>query len=57
VAVDYFTTRSGDVVQRNWSGFWLSSSAGAFVIFLLVALFFHSSGKIQAKQPEAVAAD
>ena len=56
VAVDYFTTGSGDTAQRNWNGFWLSSAAGAFVIFLLVAAFFHSGGKIRAKEPEAVAA-
>jgi nucleoside transporter len=57
VAVDYFTTGSGANVHRNWSGFWLSSAGGAFAIFLLVAVFFHTGGKIRAKEPEAVAAD
>jgi nucleoside transporter len=57
VAVDFFTTGSGATMTRNWSGFWLSSAAGAFAIFLLVALFFHSAGKIQTKEPQAVAAD
>jgi nucleoside transporter len=57
VAVDYFTTGTGANVHRNWSGFWLSSAVGAFAIFLLVAAFFHTGGKIRAKEPAAVAAD
>ena len=57
VAVDYFTTGTGANAQHNWSGFWLSSAAGAFAIFVLVAVFFHTGGKIRAKEPEAVAAD
>jgi nucleoside transporter len=57
VAVDYFTTGSGTGMQRNWSAFWLSSAAGAFAIFLLVAVFFQGAGKIRAKEREAVAAD
>jgi nucleoside transporter len=32
----------------DWKMFWLSSAAGAFVILLLVALFFRSRAKIQA---------
>ncbi|HXK06474.1 MAG TPA: nucleoside permease [Verrucomicrobiae bacterium] len=44
-AVDFFTTSAG----RNWSGFWLSSAAGAFAILLLVALFFRTSAKIHTK--------
>jgi nucleoside transporter len=57
VAVDYFTTGTGANAHHNWSGFWLSSAAGAFAIFVLVAAFFHTGGKIRAKEPEAVAAD
>jgi nucleoside transporter len=57
VAVDYFTTGSGGTMQRNWNAFWLTSAAGAFAIFLMVAVFFHSEGKIRAKEPQAVAAD
>ena len=57
VAVDYFTTGMARRCTRNWNGFWLTSAAGSFVIFLLVAMFFHSGGRIQQKQPEAVAAD
>jgi nucleoside transporter len=44
-AVDFFTTPAG----RNWSAFWLSSAAGAFVILLLVATFFRTPAKIQSK--------
>jgi MFS family permease len=47
VAVDYFTTSDGTTVIRNWHGFWLSSSAGAFLILLLVAAFFRSKNRIQ----------
>jgi nucleoside transporter len=57
VAVDYFTTGSGPTMHRNWMAFWMSSAVSAFAIFLLVALFFHSEGKIRQKEPEAVAAE
>jgi nucleoside transporter len=56
-AVDLFTTKAGEVVTRNWSGFWISSAAGAFAISLVVAIFFHSQGKVQNKEAQAVAAD
>ena len=55
-AVDLFTTRVGSVVTRNWSGFWLSSAAGALVISLFVALFFRGRGKVQSRETQAVAA-
>jgi nucleoside transporter len=48
--VDFFTTPQG----RNWQSFWLSSAASAFVIMLLLAVFFRSRGKIRTEQPEAV---
>ena len=41
-AVDYFTTTVNGVVNRNWQGFWLSSSIGAACIFLLMAVLFRS---------------
>jgi nucleoside transporter len=47
VAVDYFTRHNGDIVTRDWQGFWLSSSLGAFVILLMIALFFRSHAKVQ----------
>ena len=54
VAVDAFTTGSGDNVTRNWYGFWMTSAAGAFVIFVLVAAVFKSTRGIRAQQ-EALA--
>jgi nucleoside transporter len=44
VALDYFTKNG----VTDWRGFWLSSSAGAFVILLLVAAFFRSRGRIES---------
>src|SRR5215470_5696597 len=45
VALDYFTTPEG----KNWNAFWLSCAAGAFVILLLVAVFFRTNAKVQTK--------
>jgi nucleoside transporter len=56
-AVDFFTTTSGTTVNRNWTGFWLSSAASAFLIFLLIAVKFQSRGRIQAQEAVAVAAE
>jgi nucleoside transporter len=56
-AVDLFSTRTGSIVTRNWSGFWISSATGALAISLLVAIFFHYQGKVQNKPAQAVAAD
>lgn len=47
--VDFFTTAQG----RDWRAFWLSSSASAFLILVLLAVFFQSREKIRSKQPEA----
>jgi hypothetical protein len=44
VALDYFTANGG----TDWKGFWLTSSAGAGVILLLVAAFFRSRGRIES---------
>ena len=55
VTVDLFTTGSGENVTRNWYGFWMTSAAGAFVIFLLVAAVFKSNWEFRAQQQEAVA--
>jgi nucleoside transporter len=54
VTVDAFTTGSGANVTRNWYGFWMTSAAGAFAIFLLVAAVFRSRRGIRAQQ-EAIA--
>ncbi len=49
VAVDFFTTTTGSVVVRNWTGFWLASGGSALLVALYVAFFFHSRGKVQSK--------
>ena len=54
VAVDYFTTGTSPHLVRHWTGFWLSSSAAALVLFLAIALFFRGRTMIQSKQPELV---
>ena len=45
-ALDLFQTGAG---THNWRGFWLSSSAGAFVLVILIGVFFRSKGKIESK--------
>jgi nucleoside transporter len=57
VAVDFFTTKAGSVVTRNWTGFWVSSAASAFVVALFVAFFLNSQGKVQNKGSEVAVAD
>ena len=52
-AVDYFTRTAGGVVTRDWQGFWLSSSLGAFVILLMIAIFFRSKAKVQTAEAAA----
>lgn len=52
-AVDYFTRTVGNTVTRDWQGFWLSSSLGAFAILLIVAFFFRSHAKVQTAQSAA----
>ena len=44
VALDFFTGNRG----TDWKGFWLTSSAGAFAILLLVSAFFRSRGRIES---------
>jgi nucleoside transporter len=46
--VDYFTHTVDGVVVRNWQSFWISSALSAFVILLLIAVFFRSRSKIVA---------
>jgi nucleoside transporter len=48
-AVDYFSRASGGVVTRNWQGFWMSSALSAFLVLLLIAVFFRSRSRIQAR--------
>lgn len=56
-AVDFFTTTVGTTVTRNWNGFWMSSALSAFVILLLITVFFRSSSKIQTGGSSAVTGD
>lgn len=49
--VDFFTTPQG----RDWHAFWLSSAAAAFVILLLMAVFFQSREHIRTEQPDSEA--
>ena len=53
-AVDYFTTTVGTTVMRNWKGFWMSSALSAFVILILITVFFRSNSKIQTDGLPAV---
>lgn len=53
-AVDFFTTSVNGTLTRNWRGFWLSSSAGALVLFLAIAVFFQSRKTIRKNQPDEV---
>ena len=48
--IDYFTRTAGNVVSRNWQAFWLSSALSAFVVLLLIAVFFRSRSKIEAHE-------
>ncbi len=57
-AVDFFShTGATGELTRNWTGFWLSSAIGAFVIFLFVAALFQSRGRVEAPQTAAAAGD
>jgi hypothetical protein len=47
--VDYFTRTVGTQVIRNWQGFWMSSALSAFLVLLLIVIFFRSRSKIQAR--------
>lgn len=44
--IDFFTTYQG----RDWRPFWLSSAASAFLILLLLAVFFQSRVRIRTGQ-------
>ena len=46
--VDYFTRTVGTVVARDWRAFWTTSALSAFVILLLITVFFRSRTKIKA---------
>ncbi len=54
VAVDFFTTGAPDHPVRHWTGFWLSSSIAALVLFVAIAVFFVGKTMIRSKQPGSV---
>ena len=47
-AVDLFTTTVNGVAQRNWTGFWLTSAAGAAAIAAMLLVVFRTSKKAPA---------
>jgi len=49
--IDYFTQVSRGVMIRNWQSFWISSASTAFVILLLLAIFFRTNSKIESSKP------
>jgi nucleoside transporter len=54
IAVDFFTTGTGPTMVRHWTGFWLSSSLAAMILFLAIGLFFRGKTMIQSKQQTLV---
>jgi nucleoside transporter len=54
-AVDYFSHNAGGAVVRDWKAFWLSSSAGAFVILLMILVAFRSRAKVHPQEAAAMA--
>lgn len=46
--VDYFTRTIGTVVTRDWRAFWTTSALSAFIILLLITIFFRSRTRITA---------
>lgn len=49
ITVDFFKQGTGGAVTHDWRAFWLSSSAGAFVILLVVGMFFRSRSRIESR--------
>ncbi len=56
-AVDFFTTSVGPRLVRNWTGFWMSSSISALVLFLVFAIFFRARRMIGKREPAAALAE
>jgi nucleoside transporter len=52
--IDYFTHAGVGMVTRNWQSFWISSALTAFLILLLVALFFRTNCRIESTRPSAL---
>ena len=54
VALDFYTSGPATHPVHHWTSFWLSSSIGALVLFIAIALFFADKTLIQSKQPQLV---
>jgi len=52
--IDHFTHAGGGVVTRNWQSFWISSALTAFLILLLIAVFFRTNSRIENRKPSAL---
>jgi nucleoside transporter len=52
--IDYFTHSVGGVVTRNWQPFWIACALTAFLILLLVAVFFRTNARIENTRPPAL---
>jgi MFS family permease len=50
VALDFFSSTVDGKLVHNWTSFWLGSAGGAFLILLLVAVFFQTRAKIETKK-------
>jgi nucleoside transporter len=55
--VDYFTHSVGGAVIRDWHSFWISSALSAFLILLLVAVFFRSKSRIVTAAPDTLGSE
>jgi MFS family permease len=51
VAIDHFTHTVAGVAVRNWQSFWLTSAGSAFIVLLLIVLFFRSHSRIKSQEP------
>jgi nucleoside transporter len=53
--LDFFTTKTRDGLLRNWTSFWISSSAAALLLFLVFAFLFKSRRMIQRQETATLA--
>lgn len=52
--LDHFTHSSGGVLSRNWQPFWIACALTAFLILLLVAVFFRTNSRIESSRPSTL---
>jgi len=52
VALDYFTAGPASHQVHHWMSFWLTSSTGALVLFVAIAIFFADRTLIHSNQPD-----